>query len=582
MNARRLVTSLLALVMLFSLAACQSTPSNDNNSAAPEGNSASIPNNGGGAEDSAPVYGGDMTIYWKEINNYYDPAMLTGYGYSSFWLEGLWTIDLASGHTYDGTYLTYDMLTGQIADSYVWDESSGTLTVTIRDDIYFQDKEPVNGRQLTAADVKYSYDRVLGTDPSVSVVETENDWRADFYMIDAISTQGNNVVIFQFGESYHTEIALNDFMITALNITSHEWDECAQTWDCAYGTGPFILTGTEAGSTLYFSKNPNYYDCDERYPQNKLPYLDSVTLVTLQDSTTAMTQFISGDIEMLVSTVGVLSTSEEKVLSSSLNPNEYLTYSFGNANPRGLTVRSDTAPFDDIRVRTALQMSIDVESIFHNYYGYDYDCVIPSMWSSMLSDYIWEQPADVAAEYTYNVEKAKELLAEAGYPDGFSFEIVVCPIITDVDLFVLIKDYFAAVGVTMEITTVSDIPEMLGVSLSKTDERGTPDSFGGFNGITAVQMNLVSGGASYAIRAYDDEFEAAVDDFISATTLEARNAAAVTMDKLYITNHWILCLGGYSPLNGYVRSTVRGYMGTQLYGQNWGGTVLSHVWKSEA
>lgn len=165
---KRMLAVFLALVMVFSLAACGAqTPENSDNtpsspnSSTPDNNVSDTPE----VNESAPVYGGELTMMWKEINNYYEPGMMTSYGYGSVWMEGLWSIDLSSDNAYDGSFVTYDQLVGQLADNWTWDEAAGTLTVNIREDVYFHDKEPINGRQLVAEDVKYSYDRL--TDPAL-------------------------------------------------------------------------------------------------------------------------------------------------------------------------------------------------------------------------------------------------------------------------------------------------------------------------------------------------------------------------------------------------------------------------------
>lgn len=595
MKMKKLLALLLALAMVFSLAACGGTQQSDGQTESNDGESTSAdienssePNlenenesTGSETTESEPVYGGSLTMYWREIENYYEPAMLTTYGYGSFWMESLWTIDLSSDNAYDGSYVTYDQLIGQIADTWTFDEDAGTLTVNIRDDIYFQDKEPVNGRQLVAEDVKYTYDRVLGTGSGfTSPVETENDWVAELYMVDSITTDGDYTVIFQFKDEYHNEIAMNDFMVCFLMITSHEWDECDQTWEYAYGTGPFILTGTEIGTTLELTKNENYYGTDERNG-NALPYLDSVTLVEIDDSSTRLSQFLAGQVEWLSHTSAVLSTAEIAQLTASMDEDAYNTYVYEVGRPYGITLRNDVAPFDDIRVRAALQMALPLEEIHTGYFQYDYDLNVPGLWTPSLTDYIWEQSDEVAAEYTYNPERAKELLAEAGYPDGFEFEIVVCSLVTDVDLYVLAATYFSEIGVTMNITTIGDIMEMISINTSETEERAMNTTYGGQETLAAaVMIYSEKYGSNYGLRHHCEEFEDAIDAYNSATTMEERIEAAQTMDELFVTNHWVICLGGISDYFEFVSSSIQGYQGTRIVTNNWVGHVVSHVWKT--
>jgi ABC-type transport system substrate-binding protein len=582
---RRLLAMILALAMAFSLVACGSkdaTTGDDASASASQTTDSDA--NQTGTDDTqadAPVYGGSLTMYWGEIENYYDPAMMTGYGYSSFYLEPLWTIDLSSDNEYDGSYVTYDQLIGQIADTWSWDEDSGVMTVTIRDDIYFQDKEPINGRQLVAEDVKYSYDRLLGTGSGWDTpLETEYNWQSNLYMIDSITTDGDYTVLFQFGDDYHNEIAMNDFMICFVNITSHEWDECPQTWEYAYGTGPYILTGTEIGTTLEFTRNDNYYDEDERYPGNKLPYLDSVTLVEIGDSSAILSQFISGQVEWLSRSSAILSAAEMKQLSDSMDASKYVTYEYAVGSPAGIMLRNDVEPFSDVRVREAIQMSIPIEEIHTGYYMNDYDLIIPGLFNPTLTDYQYTKTAEEESHFEYNPEKAKELLAEAGYPDGFEFDIVVCTVLQDVDLYLLVQSYLAQVGIVMNVVTVGDIMEMISVTTSATDNRPMASTYGGAEGVSVLGITLSSSGSNYGVRHNCQEFEDLIVEAQQATTMEARAEAAQKLDELYVTNHWLICLGGLRVYTEYVSSAIQGYQGTRITTNNWGGNVVAHVWKS--
>ncbi len=77
-----------------------------------------------------------------------------------------------------------------------------------------------------------------------------------------------------------SEVSLSEFIIAQVNITGPEWDTLTDDqkldWHYACGTGPYILTEYVADNHYTFAKNENYYDYDERYPENKLPYLDTI------------------------------------------------------------------------------------------------------------------------------------------------------------------------------------------------------------------------------------------------------------------------------------------------------------------
>jgi peptide/nickel transport system substrate-binding protein len=115
--------------------------------------------------------------------------------------------------------------------------------------------------------------------------------------------------------------------------------------------------------------------------------------------------------------------------------------------------RVDRPPFNDIRVRKAMQMAIDLPAIASSYYGGRVEPYPSSITSKKMKGWGFpyeEWPQDLKNEYAYNPAAAKQLLADAGYPKGFKTNIV-WEIGGDMDLLKLVKNYFAAVGIDMEI-----------------------------------------------------------------------------------------------------------------------------------
>jgi peptide/nickel transport system substrate-binding protein len=204
-----------------------------------------------------------------------------------------------------------------------------------------------------------------------------------------------------------------------------------------------------SGSSATLIKNPNYWGYDERYPQNKLPYIDTIKYLIITDDNEALAAMRGGKIDVMY---GVSIQQAQAIRRT--NP-EILQITDPLETPT-VDPRNDKAPFSDIRVRKAMQMAIDLPTIAKSYYG---GAVEPYP-STLTSRYMkgWgfpyeEWPQDLKDEYAYNPTAAKELLADAGYPHGFKTNIVA-DIAGDIDLLRIVKSYFGQVGIDMEIRTM--------------------------------------------------------------------------------------------------------------------------------
>ena len=197
---KRLLALFLAMAMIISLAACSSSSSSDSTSSDASADSTDTEEE---TTASEPVYGGSITLYYtSDIDVNFDPTIGDNQGYN-LWMETLFTYDVTQ--SWDGDYecidtsYDYTYMTGQLASGWEWDEENGVLTVYIRDDVYYQDKEPYNGRQFVANDVKWSYDRTLGIGSGYDEpYEATEDWVSYLDYIDYIECPDDFTVEFYF------------------------------------------------------------------------------------------------------------------------------------------------------------------------------------------------------------------------------------------------------------------------------------------------------------------------------------------------------------------------------------------------
>jgi peptide/nickel transport system substrate-binding protein len=116
-----------------------------------------------------------------------------------------------------------------------------------------------------------------------------------------------------------------------------------------------------------------------------------------------------------------------------------------------ITLRADVAPFTDINVRRAASLAVDKESILRDYYKRNADLVTWPLQPDASTTFTpFEQlPAELKELYTYNIEKAKKLLADAGYSKGFKTDMLVNPIYKDIAA--IIKDQWFKAGIDVEL-----------------------------------------------------------------------------------------------------------------------------------
>jgi len=221
-------------------------------------------------------------------------------------------------------------------------------------------------------------------------------------------------------------------------------------WHHAIGTGPFIVTDFVSGSSLTMVKNPDYWGYDERYPQNKLPYVNTLKVLIIPDTSTQLSALRTGKICALDN---VSIASAQSILKSNPELTPVKIYQFC----RTLDPRNDVAPFTDIRVREAMQMAIDLPTIATTYYLGQVSPDPVSLTSYYMGGgwgLLYEQwPQELKDEYAYNPTAAKKLLADTGYPNGFKTN-VVADASSDMDLLMIVKSYLSAVGIDMSIQSM--------------------------------------------------------------------------------------------------------------------------------
>jgi peptide/nickel transport system substrate-binding protein len=379
-------------------------------------------------------------------------------------------------------WLPSDAIRGELAESWQWKEKPLRLEVKLRKGVMFPDKPGVMpSRELTSADVVFSYTRL---DKSPKKIPT---W---FDHIEKVDATDKYTVLFSFKE-FNAEWDYRFGWGTYSGIMPKEVaDAGAANWKNVNGTGPFMLTDFVQGNSTTYSKNPIYWDKDKIDGQDyKLPFVDKIVYRTIKDEATQHAALRTGKLDIL-EFIRWMAVDELKKSAPQLRWNRWLA-----TNGQFLAMRVDTKPFDDIRVRRALNMAVNKQEIVRAYYGGNAELFAYPQHPDYYGYYepLEAMPDSVKELFTYNPDKAKQLLAEAGYPKGFTFKVQVCACSPDhQDLLPLVAAYLEKVGVKVEIQPM-EYGAFLSAMTTRTHAPGYFMNSGCVNPTTTLRKSFFTG-----------------------------------------------------------------------------------------
>lgn len=306
-----------------------------------------------------------------------------------------------------------------------WQESEDGLTVTLimRQGIMFH-----NGREMTAEDVVWSVEHAMDAEPG-------------HHLSDRFTTAtGATAVDEQTVEISYSEMTQSKLDgIARLYIFPQEALETIETEPV--GTGPFQFVEWTPGDQLVAEKFDGYW-------REGLPYLDQIVVKPIPDTQARLVNLSAGSIEALVGVpladIALLESDASVVVGQA--PPGFSFYAF--------IMNVNREPFDNVLVRQAMNYAIDREKIRQTAFHGE-----ANMTAMPYAETSWAYPADLADFYSYDPDKAKELLAEAGYPDGFDFELVIRGAGgAYVDMAQVYQQDLAAIGVNAEIVP-TELPQ---------------------------------------------------------------------------------------------------------------------------
>ena len=303
-----------------------------------------------------------------------------------------------------------------------WEQiDDNTLRVKLREGVLWQD-----GTELTTEDVLFTIQRgVESTSKEYcwSAVDAENCEIIDEYTID-IRTFGAYPALLSM-------MVDNGWLIVNKNyFESNDYDYVIRN---PMGTGPWTFTEWIAGDSISFVRNESYW--------GEKPYFGNLVIRTIADDTTRSLALETGEVDYVI---GIQNSQIEYLQNTDVCD----VYLFPGMTLEYLVVNGGAhEELSDVRVRQALRYAIDLDNMVSLAYGATAtpaDGIVTS-----ANQYYSECPEEL--QYTYDLEKAKQLMAEAGYADGFSATIICKDSSDRVAMCEMLKNAWAELNIDLEV-----------------------------------------------------------------------------------------------------------------------------------
>jgi peptide/nickel transport system substrate-binding protein len=498
-----------------------------------------------------PQYGGTIVEREKADIANWDPIGSGSITHiETLYMEGLfsdnWTL-APSTFNYRLNFRPNQYVSGNLAESYEFTDPS-TVVVHLRQGIHWQDIPPANGRLLTAADIVYSFHRLVGGGDgftTASIYMVGPPWS----LLTSVTATNDSTVVFKWNSTnqeyiYESMQAMGNVECTQCPESVKQYGDLSD-WHHAIGTGPFIISDYVSGGSATAIRNSSYWQHDERYPNNSLPYVDKVVFLIMPDNATALAAMRTGKIDVMD---GISLTDAQNMKKT--NP-AMVQIAIPVSNATSIDPRDDKAPFNDIKVREAMQLSINLSDIAENYYG----GTTPADPSSITSNYMtgWgfpysQWPQDLKDQYAFNVPGAKALLTAAGYSNGFHTTLI-CDQATDMTLLQIVKSDFAAINIDMTIQTMDSAGYSQFIAAHKNMElcqRAQGGAGGGILGNTTEPMRHFmrywSGYVSNIVQIKDPTYDAFYVQSQAATTVDQVMQLLKQANQYIAENHFSISL----------------------------------------
>ena len=380
-----------------------------------------------------------------------------------------------------------------------------------------------NGREMTADDVVYSFQRVLGqTDyGDIGALGSSASYYGGIASIEATDDYTVTMTLSEPNAAFMANLTSSYGAIVCKEVVEAN-DGSLSAIDTMCGTGPFMYKDSVVDNYITLVKNPDYWE-------EGAPKLDGITYYLLADESARLAALRTGDINLCsLSALNLADVEGDESI-------KVLSYQSNNYTYLGFNLSSEK--LQDVRVRQAMSMAVDRDAIID--YVYNGEATVSTFVAPAMGHWVWDAPAE-SPLYTQDIDAAKALMEEAGYSDSNRMTITMAAGLLDSirDTAVILQQQLKEIYIDVEITNLESGEYVDVWGKMNTPEAGY-DAMCGQNGSGTDPNRAVSfffsttGGAN--VWGYSN---AQVDELCAqgvATTNEAeREAAYIEAQKIVI------------------------------------------------
>ncbi len=367
------------------------------------------PGDGASSAPGQPRYGGILSVHGVVDPFNWDPIEQKGTPHDELMaLHHESLLGFKKGPDLD--YMQWE-LTPELADRWEVSNESRTFSFRLREGARFQNLPPVNGREVTSADVKFS----------VSYRLREGDLKEKklpvaqisyiFEGLERVEAVDQRTAVFHFKEPY----------IPFLSYAASDWnpvlprevyDQDGHFRDNPVGAGPYMLdaASSQQGTRWMFKKNPDYWDPTR-------PYLDGIRWLVLPAESALYAAFQTKQVDLLAD--GREFNDAQELMKANPQAHYNKHYQPNSSDVLLSQLAERNSPVRDIRIRRALSLAIDRDEMNRVQFGGQGEWGVPVALMGLFT------PAEIRQMLRFDLEEARRLVREAGHPNGVTLDLPI-------------------------------------------------------------------------------------------------------------------------------------------------------------